>query len=206
MLFMESILHTFKQMGYYIFFFVLISSLSIAPVSGSSFLKKNENYEGRENFHNKSKPSTNKYLESGKNSNSRLFDEKFSRKKIHLESWDKHFSKLGQKKIFSDKSNKNWEKKWDKDIQKMEKIELEESSWSQHLAKIRKDADINLATDAQILRNKVSYNLVLQNMGYFEDMAETMDLRSINRYQFRSNRPEGEVPVDNVAENTGSMN
>jgi len=43
-------------------------------------------------------------------------------------------------------------------------------------------------------------------MGYFEDMAETMDLRSINRYQFRSNRPEGEVPVDNVAENTGSMN
>ena len=97
-------------------------------------------------------------------------------------------------------------KKWDKDIQKMEKIELEESSWTQHLAKIRKDADINLATDAQILRNKVSYNLVLQNMGYFEDMAETMDLRSINRYQFRSNRPEGEVPVDNVAENTGSMN
>jgi hypothetical protein len=33
-----------------------------------------------------------------------------------------------------------------------------------------------------------------------------MDLRSINRYQFRNNRPEGEIPVDNVAGNSESMN
>lgn len=43
-------------------------------------------------------------------------------------------------------------------------------------------------------------------MGYFEEMAEKMDLKSINRYQFRSNRPEGDIPVDNVAENAESMN
>ena len=105
-----------------------------------------------------------------------------------------------------DRSNRYFEKKWDKDIQKMKNIEMKESNWSLHLAKIRKDAGINLSPDSQILGNKVSYDLVLQNMGYFEDLAETMDLRSINRYQFRSNRPEGEIPVDNVAGNSESMN
>ena len=63
----------------------------------------------------------------------------------------------------------------------------------QYLAKIHKDAGINLSQESQILDDKQSYNLVLQNMGYFEEMAEKMDLKSINRYQFRSNRPEGEI-------------
>ena len=94
----------------------------------------------------------------------------------------------------------------DKNIRKMKNIEINESNWSQHLAKIRKDAGINLSQESHILDNKESYNLVLQNMGHFEEMAEKMDLKSINRYQFTSNRPEGDIPVDNVAENAESMN
>lgn len=203
---MDSVLYTFRQIGYFLFLFGLINGLSLATLSEASVLKKNANYVGSENFHKKKNPSASKYSKFEKNLNSPTFDKKFSRKEIHLETWDKHFSKLGQKKVFSDKSNRYFEKKWDKDIQKMKNIEMKESNWSQHLAKIRKDAGINLSPDSQILGNKVSYDLVLQNMGYFEDLAETMDLRSINRYQFRSNRPEGEIPVDNVAGNSESMN
>ena len=107
---------------------------------------------------------------------------------------------------FEKKSNSSFNKSLDKNIRKMKNIEINESNWSQHLAKIRKDAGINLSQESHILDNKESYNLVLQNMGYFEEMAEKMDLKSINRYQFRSNRPEGDIPVDNVAENAESMN
>jgi hypothetical protein len=88
----------------------------------------------------------------------------------------------------------------------MKNIEIEESNWSQHLAKIRKDAGINLSQESQIVDDKAAYSLVLQNLGYFEEMAETMDLKSINRYQFRSNRPEGEIPVDKVSQNTDRLN
>tara|TARA_B100001093_G_scaffold89760_1_gene81822 strand:- start:288 stop:419 length:132 start_codon:yes stop_codon:yes gene_type:complete len=43
-------------------------------------------------------------------------------------------------------------------------------------------------------------------MGYFEEVTEKMDLKSINRYQFRSNCPEGDIPADNVAKNAESIN
>lgn len=201
---MKGILYIFKRIAYYLLFFMLILNNSIAVES--SVLMKNGNLDGRKNFYQKKNPSDNSYYQFEKKSNSREFNEKFSRKEIRLESWNKHFSNLGQKKIFSDKSNSRFDKKFDKDIQQMKNIEIEESSWSQHLAKIRKDAGIDLSEKSQILGNKESYNLVLQNMGYFEEMAETMDLKSINRYQFRSNRPEGEIPVDNVAGNNESMN
>ena len=49
---------------------------------------------------------------------------------------------------------------------------------------------------AQILSDRVTYTVLLQDPQQFEEMAEQMDLRSINRFQFRSNRPKGEIPVD----------
>ena len=70
--------------------------------------------------------------------------------------------------------------------------------------KLRKD--VKNISHIPIVDDKATYSLILQNLGYFEEMAEKMDLRSINRYQFRSNRPEGEIPVDKVAENADSLN
>ncbi|MAV39131.1 MAG: hypothetical protein CML12_00935, partial [Puniceicoccaceae bacterium] len=68
------------------------------------------------------------------------------------------------------------------------------------LASIRKEARIKLSDEAHILGDREAYNLVLQERQFFRDMAENMDLRSINRYQFRSNRPEGPIPVDSISE------
>lgn len=201
---MNGILHSLKQISFSCPLIILISSHSFA--SQLSPLNQNENLLEKEKFQQKINPSANRFLKLEKQSSSRDFDEKFSRKEIRLETWDKHFSNLGQKKIFSDKSSSSFDKSLDKNIQQMKNIEIEEANWSQHLAKLRKDAGINLSQQSQILDNKASYNLVLQNMGYFEEMAETMDLKSINRYQFRSNRPEGDIPVEKVAENTESLN
>ena len=201
---MRSILLSLKRVGHFFLLIVFISHNCSA--FESSPIKKNGNLLGKDKFQQKKHVSSDKFLQFEKKSNSRDFDKKFSRKEIRLETWDKHFSDIGQKKIFSDKSNSSFNKSLDKNIRKMKNIEINESNWSQHLAKIRKDSGINLSQESHILDNKESYNLVLQNMGYFEEMAEKMDLKSINRYQFRSNRPEGDIPVDNVAENAESRN
>ena len=201
---MDSILNSLKLVGCNLLLIVLISNCGYA--FQFSVIKKNENHNGMEKFQQKKNPSMDKFSNTKKKSRFQNSDQQFLNKTIRLETWDKHFSTLGQKKIFSDKSNSSFDKTWDKEIRKYKNIDIEESSWSQHLANIHKDAGINLSQESRILDDKQSYNLVLQNMGYFEEMAEKMDLKSINRYQFRSNRPEGEIPVDNVRENTVSPN
>jgi len=194
---MDSILNRLKLVGFNLLLIVLISNCGYA--FQYSVIKKNENLNGKEKFQQKKNPSMDKFSNMKKESRFQNSDQRFSNKTIRLETWDKHFSPLGQKKV-------SFDKLWDKEIQEYKNMDIEESNWNQHLAKIHKDAGINLSQESQILDDKQSYNLVLQNMGYFEEMAEKMDLKSINRYQFRSNRPEGEIPVDNVRENTVSPN
>ena len=201
---MDSILNRLKLVGVNLLLIVLISNCGYA--FQYSVIKKNENLNGKEKFQQKKNPSMDKFSDMKKESRFHNSDQRFSNKKIRLETWDKHFSPLGQKKVFSDKSNSSFDQLWDKEIKQYKNMDIEESSWNQHLAKMHEDAGINLSQESQILDDKQSYNLVLQNMGYFEQMAEKMDLKSINRYQFRSNRREGEIPVDNVLENTVSPN
>ena len=201
---MDSILNRLKLVGFNLLLIVLISNCGYA--FQYSVIKKNENLNGTEKFQQKKNPSMDKFSNMKKESRFQNSDQRFSNKTIRLETWDKHFSPHGQKKVFSDKSNSSFDQLWDKKVQQYKNMDIEESSWNQHLAKIHEDAGINLSQESQILDDKQSYNLVLQNMGYFEEMAEKMDLKSINRYQFRSNRPEGEIPVDNVQENTVSPN
>ena len=201
---MDSILNRLKLAGFNLLLIVLISNCGYA--FQYSVIKKNENLNGKEKFHKKKNPSMDKFSNMKNESRFQNSDQRFSKKTIRFETWDKHFSPLGQKKVFSDKSNSSFDQLWDKKIQQYKNMDIEESSWNQYLAKIHEDAGINLSQESQILDDKQSYNLVLQNMGYFEEMAEKMDLESINRYQFRSNRPEGEIPVDNVRENTVSPN
>lgn len=127
-------------------------------------------------------------------------ENRYSKKEISFRSWDKHFSSLGQKKLYSDKSKSaNFNQEFEKEVWSKKKYDLTIASWNQKLANIRKEAQINLSDEAHILGNREAYNLVLQERQFFRDMAESMDLRSINRYQFQSNRPEGPIPVDSVS-------
>lgn len=128
-------------------------------------------------------------------------DNRYSKKEISFRSWDKHFSSLGQKKIYSEKSNTStFNRQFKKEIKAKKELDLATTSWNRQLASIRKEARIKLSDEAHILGDREAYNLVLQERQFFRDMAENMDLRSINRYQFRSNRPEGPIPVDSISE------
>ena len=88
----------------------------------------------------------------------------------------------------------------------MPNVTREISGWDKYFANINKNARIELSEKAQLLRVRETYNLVLQDMGFFHELAESMDLRTINRYQFRSNRPRGEIPVDKPETDNPSLN
>ena len=130
-------------------------------------------------------------------SKSKFYEKKFSKKRFSFKDWDKHFSNLGQKKFTSRKKiSQSFDKLFKKNIKGMPYVSRQISEWDKHLADIKKNARIELSKEAQLLSVRETYNLMLQDMGYFQELAEAMDLRSINRYQFRRNRPEGPIPVD----------
>lgn len=131
-------------------------------------------------------------------------ENRFSGSRFQFKEWDKHYSKLGQKKVFSEKSQNQFNNKIEKELSNFEMLEYRESNWNDYFSKIRKEANIEVDQNAQILSDRVTYTLLLQDTQQFEEMAEKMDLRSINRFQFRSNRPEGEIPVDSVDGTNGN--
>lgn len=140
-------------------------------------------------------------------SKSIYYEKQFLKKHFLFKDWGKHFSKLGQKKFTPEnKISASFDKLFKKNVKMMPNITREISGWDKYLANINKDARIELSEKAQLLRVRETYNLVLQDMGYFHELAESMDLRSINRYQFRSNRPRGEIPVDKPEVDNPSLN
>jgi hypothetical protein len=40
------------------------------------------------------------------------------------------------------------------------------------------------------------YYMMLQDSQKYSDMAEDLSLRELNRYQFRRNRSDGDIPVE----------
>ena len=118
-------------------------------------------------------------------------------KKISFLNWNKSFSNIGQKKFYNNKqSNRSFDKDFKKEIKTMHHLDIDIAKWDNQLAKIRKKAQISLSQEAQLLGDKENYILILQNLGYLDNLKEELNLEDINRYQFRSNQRKGKIPID----------
>ena len=49
---------------------------------------------------------------------------------------------------------------------------------------------------AQLVADRQLYNMMLQDTERFRDMGDELSLRDLNRYQFRRNRTDAEIPVE----------
>ena len=56
----------------------------------------------------------------------------------------------------------------------MSEIEIEESNGVNIWQNYAKIFGINISQESQIVDDKATYSLILQNLGYFEEMAEKM--------------------------------
>ncbi|WP_269526646.1 hypothetical protein [Coraliomargarita parva] len=126
----------------------------------------------------------------GKQKNTSLMQKSFP-----LQEWGKHYSSLGNKKAPIAVTGQNEHKVFEKKLQDKKTFQTELSRWNERMTQLHKDAGIEASTTAELVKDERLYQMMLQDTTRFSEMAETMSLRDLNRYQFRRNRPDGEVPV-----------
>lgn len=117
-------------------------------------------------------------------------------KRFPLKEWDKHFSSMGSKRApISVESGSEREIYEAKRIDR-ETFPVEMARWNDRVADLHKKAGIEMSDEAALVMDQRMYSAMLQDTQQFEEMADKLSLRDINRYQFRRNRSDGEVPVE----------
>ncbi|MFP4166418.1 MAG: hypothetical protein ACLFUF_04525 [Opitutales bacterium] len=118
-------------------------------------------------------------------------------RRFPMKNWDKHFSSLGEKRAPVGKKGKNeslQEKRFGFEKKEFKERSMEMSRWNDRMAGLRERARIQTDDTAWDVNKQRSYEKMLNNPKQFSKMGEKLSSRDINRYQFRRNRPDGEVP------------
>ena len=116
-------------------------------------------------------------------------------KSFPITEWDKHYSTFGSKRAPITVDEKNQKERFEAKVIQREIMPMEMSRWNEQLADLHKRAGISLDKQAQIAANQKLYNMALQDREQFEELADSLSLREINRFHYRRNRSDGTVPV-----------
>jgi hypothetical protein len=119
-------------------------------------------------------------------------------KTFPIEQWDKHFSSLGSKRAPISLSN---DKDKNKQIFKtktldQKRVSYELSRWNEKLSDLHKKAGIKMDDEARLVADQKLYYMMLQESQEYSSMAEQLSLRELNRYQFRRNHSDSDIPVE----------
>ncbi len=121
---------------------------------------------------------------------------KLLQKSFPLKDWGKHYSSLGSKRSAIGESHWSGSKTFETKTKKYPKKELLISDWTEKLADLQKRAKISTDIEAKKIAETKLYGAMLQDPQQYEAMAEVLSLRDINRFQFRRNRSDSEVPIE----------
>jgi hypothetical protein len=117
-------------------------------------------------------------------------------KTFPIEQWDKHFSSIGSKRapisLAEDKDKQLFKTK----ILDQKMVRFEMSHWNEQLSDLHKKAGIEMDDKARLVVDQKLYYMMLQDSQKYSDMAEDLSLRELNRYQFRRNRSDSDIPVE----------
>ncbi len=116
-------------------------------------------------------------------------------KSFPIEEWNKHYSSLGSKRAPIAVNERREKERFETRMIDRESFPLEISRWNERMADLHKRAGIEVDDQAQIAANRQLYNMMMQDTRQYANLAEELSLRDINRFQFRSNRPDGQIPT-----------
>ncbi|TVP80857.1 MAG: hypothetical protein EA353_02865 [Puniceicoccaceae bacterium] len=116
-------------------------------------------------------------------------------KRFPLQQWDKHFSSVGSKRAPISMSEGRDKAIFQTKTLPRKETTLEMSRLNQRMSDLHKRAGIEMSDQAQVVIDQQNYASILRDPVQFKDMAEKLSLRDVNRYQFRRNRPDGDMPV-----------
>ena len=122
-------------------------------------------------------------------------------KRFPLDHWNKHFSSLGSKrapiKVIESREKIEFNTKLIDHVE----VDYDMSGWNQKMAVLHQNAGIDLDDRAQLALNQKLYYMLLQDRKQFVDLGKEVSLRDLNRYQFRRNRSDGDIPVNKAGLN-----
>lgn len=121
-------------------------------------------------------------------------------KTFPMQSWGKHFSSLGSKRAPISTDNARDKKMFKTQRKEYSVKSYELSDWNARIAELHEKAGISTDDRARKIADQQMYQMAHQGtVQRFNEMREELSLRDINRYQFRHNRPDGDVPVQTAA-------
>lgn len=127
-----------------------------------------------------------------------------TQKTISFQHWNKHYSSLGSKRWGYTSEKVRDRKRFKTGLSKFFKKnkEIEVSKWQGYLANLESKAQISTDIRSRTIQDKRIYEMILQEADHFRDTGKTLSLRDINRFQFRKNRSDGDVPVTKAGSET----
>lgn len=120
-------------------------------------------------------------------------------KKFPMQSWGKHFSSLGSKRSGISTEETQSKKFFKTEKQKFSKKEYDMSRLNERMMELHQKAGISTDDRAREIADQQMYQMALQDTKQkFNELREELSLRDINRFQFRHNRPDSDVPVQSA--------
>ncbi len=117
-------------------------------------------------------------------------------KRFPLEQWDKHFSSVGSKRAPIGMQENKEKQMFKTNTLERKEVNFEMSRWNDRLADLHKKAGIEMDDRARLVADKQLYYMMLQDSESYRDLGAEVSLRDLNRYQFRRNRSNDGIPVE----------
>jgi hypothetical protein len=77
-----------------------------------------------------------------------------------------------------------------------EMVHFKMLQWNEQISDLHKKAGIEMDDKARLVADQKLYYMMLQDSQKYSGMAEELSLRELNRYQFRRNRSDSDIPVE----------
>lgn len=116
-------------------------------------------------------------------------------KTFPFKHWNKHYSSMGSQKWNSSVEKTSDKKRFEAEMLTFPTKDIKLSEWQDYLADLESQAQISTDTTARVIQDKRVYEMMLQQAESYKGSGELLSLRDINRFQFRKNRSDGDVPV-----------
>ena len=123
------------------------------------------------------------------------------KKTFPVKQWDKYFSSLGSKRAPIPTSEDKDKQLFKTKILDQKMVRFEMSQLNEQLSDLHKKADIKMDDKARLVADQKLYYMMLQDSQKYSEMADELSLRELNRYQFRRNRSDSDIPVEKAGLN-----
>ncbi|MEM7791219.1 MAG: hypothetical protein AAF546_07450 [Verrucomicrobiota bacterium] len=120
------------------------------------------------------------------------------KKSFPIQEWGKRYSSLGSQRAGGVYKQRYDKKIYQKQIKSYDTWQFDMAQWNDYVSSIHERSAIQTDQRSKKISDRALYHMILQDTRSYRDLGERVSLRDINRFQFRRNRSDGDIPVERV--------